>query len=110
MPSPWAARQTSVASPSGSAAAQQEQSLGCLGQLTGALEIESFEVAGEVVERAIFEAACELRLFALRGGSSDASGLPRVSAMMRPRTRSSSWPGTALTSRERASSSDQAEH
>jgi hypothetical protein len=39
-----------------------------------------------------------------RGSSSRASGLPRVSAMIRSRTRSSSRPGTTVASRARASS------
>ena len=40
-----------------------------------------------------------------RGSSSSASGLPRVSATIRSRTRSSSRPGIAVASRARASSS-----
>ena len=40
---------------------QQQQSLGCLRQLTGALEIVILEVAREVCRREKLEAACQLR-------------------------------------------------
>ena len=40
---------------------QQQQSLGCLGQFTGALEIVILEVAREVCRGEKLEAACQLR-------------------------------------------------
>ena len=99
------ARQTSVASPSGSAAASEQQPLRRLGQLADALAGSGPQGAQEDPRRREARShppapprSCR------RGSSSRASGLPRVSATTRSRTRSSSRPGTAPASKARASS------
>ena len=92
-----AARQTSVASPIGSAAASSSSRCVAARQLTGALAVAAPRggAARSVAARSPKPPASSAALMP-RGRSSRASGLPRVSATMRSRTRSSSRPGTAL--------------
>ena len=63
------------------------------------------DVIPEVAGRGKAEATGELAALIPLGSSSRASGFPRVSAMIRSRTPSSSRPGTTVSSSARASSS-----
>ena len=85
---------------------QQQQSLGRLGQLAGrAGGSDSSRWRGRSVAGRSPNPPASSAGVMPRGSSSRASGLPRVSATIRSRTRSSSRPGTALMSSVRASSS-----
>ena len=108
MPSRPAARHTSTGSPDGSAAASCSSRRVCGRQGVQLPPEALLDPARPAVPRRAGRTRPPARAgVSPRGSSSSASGLPRVSATIRSRTRASSGPASAESSSARASSSAQ---
>ena len=105
MPSRLAARHTSDRSPDGSAAATSSSRRACSGRASSCrAKLSSIRPASGVAPGRPNPPASSAGV-SPRGSSSSASGFPRVSAMIRSRTRASSGPASTEASSARASSS-----